>query len=56
MVDLVAKTPFDQQLSSFFTNIDLDHNLLLTPNKRLSRFFIERHSAMQTTKAFKSLR
>jgi ATP-dependent helicase/nuclease subunit B len=56
MVDLVAKTPFDQQLAQFFANFDVLHTVLLTPNKRLSRFFIERYAAMQTAKAFNGLR
>ena len=56
MVDLVAKTPFDQQLAQFFANFDVYHTVLLTPNKRLSRFFIERYAAMQTAKAFNGLR
>ena len=56
MVDLVAKTPFDQQLAQFFANLNVHHTVLLTPNKRLSRFFIERYAAMQTSNAFKGLR
>jgi ATP-dependent helicase/nuclease subunit B len=55
MVDLVAKTPFDQQLAQFFANFDVHHSVLLTPNKRLSRFFVERYSAMQSTTAFTGL-
>ncbi len=54
-VNLVLKTPFDSQLIEFFAGFTLDESLVLTPNKRLSRFFTERYASIQTATAFKSL-
>jgi ATP-dependent helicase/nuclease subunit B len=54
-VNLVLKTPFDEQLIEFFAEFTLDESLVLTPNKRLSRFFAERYASIQTATAFKSL-
>lgn len=52
---MVLKTPFDEKLVEFFTEFTLDDSLVLTPNKRLSRFFTERYASIQTATAFKSL-
>ncbi|MBK8185773.1 MAG: PD-(D/E)XK nuclease family protein [Cellvibrio sp.] len=51
----MLKTPFDEQLIEFFAEFTLDDSLVLTPNKRLSRFFTERYASIQTATAFKSL-
>lgn len=55
MVILVAKTAFDQQLGQFFAQFDARRSVILTPNKRLSRFFIDQYAAKQTSNAFVSL-
>lgn len=55
MVNLVAKTPFDRQLAEFFAQFDVRDSVLLTPNKRLSRFFIDQYAKKQTSRAFVSL-
>lgn len=56
MVDLVSKTPFDQQFARFLADFDVRHSVLLTPNKRLSRFFIDVYARSQTIKAFDSIK
>lgn len=52
----MIKTPFDQQLAKIFSNIDTQRAVLLTPNQRLSRFFIDRYASLQSQGAFGSLK
>ncbi len=52
----VFDTPFDHSLQAACDEIDPQQDLLLTPNKRLSRFLVSRYDALQGERSFPSLR
>jgi ATP-dependent helicase/nuclease subunit B len=49
-------TLFDSTLSAVFAELDVRQSLILTPNKRLSRFLLERYAALSQAKVVETPR